>query len=183
LNTIEFDSASPEQQYAMKEDRLRKEKDLSEYQKNKRIEDLERRIEEREETQETQRWEAIGTQLLQKYSMENYVSDKEHAAELNQELWESTWNALAKLPDDVEWTPAVVEKIMRKKASLFRGGMEQAATAKVQQITDDKKAKAKEQAQAVARRNISTNQDDMVSRLKGSNSAMDRINMLSGRWL
>lgn len=181
LSTIEYESADPLTQRDIDRKRLEREKALSEETKEKRIKELEAKMEARDEAVEVDRWHGIGTQLLQKYSMEQYVSDKELAAEMNNELWESTWNTMAKLPDDIEWTPSVIEKVMRKKAMLFRGGVQKTAEAKVQQITEDKKMKAKEQAQSVVRRNQGTNQDEFVSKLKGTTSPLDKLNILLGR--
>jgi hypothetical protein len=181
LSTIEYESADPLTQKDMDKRRADREAQLNQMQKDKRIEELERKMNDRDEAVEVDRYHGIGTQLLQKYSMEQYVSDKELAAEMNQELWESTWNTMAKLPDDIEWTPSVIEKVMRKKAALFRGGVQKTAEAKVAQMTETKKAAAKEQAQNYVRRNQGTNTDEFASKLKGTSSPLDKLNILLGR--
>lgn len=181
LGAIEYESASPDERFNYDRQRMQKERELEQMRKDKRIEELESKMAARDEAVEVEKWTGIGTQLLQKYSMESFVADKDVAAEMNQELWESTWNAMAKLPDDIEWTPALFEKVMRKKAQLFRGGLQKTAEAKVQQITEDKKAKAKEQAQAVVRRQQPQANDEFVNKLKGTASPLDKLNVLLGR--
>lgn len=181
LGAIEYESASPEDRFNIDRQRIAKEKELSEWQKNKRIEELEKRMQEREEAIEFDRWNTIGTQLMQKYSMENFVADKDQATKLNNLMYKAAWNEMAELPDHVEWTPSVFEKKLREQAMLLRGGMQKTAEAKVQQITEDKKKTAKEQAQGVVRRNQSTNTDGLADKLKGATSSLDKLNILLGR--
>lgn len=113
--------------------------------------------------------------------MENFVADKDQATKLNNLMYKAAWNEMSELPDHVEWTPSVFEKKLREQAMLLRGGMQKTAEAKVQQITEDKKKTAKEQAQGVVRRNQSTNTDGLVDKLKGATSSMDKLNILLGR--
>lgn len=180
IGTIEYEHASPDQQARMDMEREKRERSLVEMQKDERIKELERRFEEKEEALETDKWTNVGVSLLQKYSMENFTADKELAAEQNDMIWEATWNTMRKY--EGEWTPSVIEKIMRRKALAVRGGIQQTAEAKVQQITEDKKTKAKESAQtAVRKQQNPTSTGDLADRLRGSKSSLDKLNILLGR--
>lgn len=179
IGTIDYESASPDKRAQMDLERVQRERALAEMQKDERIQELERRMEEKEESLETDKWTSVGLQLLQKYSMENFTADKELAAEQNDMIWEATWNAMRNY--NGEWTPSAIERIMRRKALAVRGGIQQSAEAKVQQITEDKKTKAKEQAQAAVRKQQNpTSTNDLADKMRGK-SGLDRLNILLGR--
>lgn len=181
ISHIDYENASPEERFEMDKQRMEQDRRWSEMQKEKELDRKTRELEELRSQALEDKWMGIGTKLLSKYSMDAYVDDPVLAEEYNEELWASAWNTMEALyPDNKDWTPTELEKIFRKKARLFRGGLEKQVEGRLNKATEAKKAKAKEQAQMAARQNYTSNTDDVRSKIKQSASALERLNFLSG---
>lgn len=180
IGTVEYENATPEERAQMDRERARRERDYLEYQKNSKIEELERRLTEREEAVETERWHNLGEQLLHKYSMSDYVDDPVRAEKLNKYMWKTVWSEMAEA--DGEWSPRQLEMSFREVSSLLRGNLNKTVKDRVNKTIEAKKSQAKEQAQMISERNYSKDDaKDMRDKIMNEKSPMERLKMLMGR--
>ena len=182
ISHVDYENSSPEEQYELDRQKMKQERDWLQYQKDREIDRKTSELNQLREQQQEERWMGIGSKLLQKYSMDNYIDDPVLAEEYNEELWSSVWNTMeASYPEPSEWTPTLLNQVFAKKARLFRGALQKQVTSRLNKATEAKKETAKTQAQMMARRNhTSSKGNDLKSKLKQSASALDRLNILSG---
>jgi hypothetical protein len=181
LGTIDYESASPDERYEMDKARAEREKQWEIGQRDKKLAEYERRLKEREEKAEEDKWHAIGEKLASKYDMSSFISDPELAEEANADLWKNVWLTLGERhPDMQTWTPTLLEKVWQQKARVARGGMEHQVEKRLEKATEAKKEAALTQAQAVARKNYTASKGSSTIReeLSQAKSGVDRLDIL-----
>jgi hypothetical protein len=148
---VGYESADPAERLAIEKARTERESQYKATQYDKRVKELETKLQAQEDRVETDRLRGIGQQALAKFSFNDAVPDAELAEALNNELWTSSWNRLESLADEGhEITPQLVSKVFAQKSKVLRGGAAKVADTRVQQIVETKKQAAKQQAQVAA---------------------------------
>lgn len=180
VGTVEYENASPDERAQMDRERARRDREWLEFQKNSKISELEQRLNDREEAIEQEKWHGLGTNLLQKYSMSNYVDDPVRAEKLNNIMWKHVWNDMAEV--DGEWTPRKLELAFREISSVMRGNLNKTVKDRVTKTIANKKQQAKEQAQMSSERNYSKDKaSEIREQIQKEASPMKRLGMLLGR--
>lgn len=146
-----YASADPTERKALEARRAEREAQFAATQYDKKVKDLEAKLQAQEDRVETDRLRGVGQQALAKFSFNDSVSDPELAEQLNNELWQSSWTRLEQLSDEGhDITPQLVSKVFAQKSKILRGGAAKVADNRVQQIVESKKQVAKQQAQVAA---------------------------------
>jgi hypothetical protein len=181
VSHVDYESASPDERYQLDLQRKEQEKSWMEHQKTQEADKLRQELNALKEQAVEEKWHGVATRLFSKYSLDGFIKDPVRAQEANEMLWEGVFNFMEKhYPDMDNWSPSLLDKVFRKKAAVLRGGMEQQVEDRLVQATEQKKTAAKEQAQLIARKNYSSD-DDIMGKVKNSKSALDRLNILSRR--
>ena len=149
--------ASPEELRQMDlEERLERE--------SKERQKLEKQIQENLTRAEQQRLDAQKTEFLSraetvfdKVRFAGKLGDEQAEDALDASIWSQTMSRLQAYPEDVEITSALLEKEFKQVASTYRKVINQQAEKKTNQVINQKRANAAEQAAAIASRGYKQN--------------------------
>lgn len=150
-----FEAGSPEEQFAIKEERLARDKQYAEQQSKKEIDKLRAELDARDDRVREETMLNRGEAMLRKYDMSQYVNSPDEAHELNTAVWELAWNTLLQSHGDKEQDPSAieVERAFARAAKLLRGGRSKVVENRVQAVTEQKRAQAREAAKTAATSN------------------------------
>ncbi len=153
-------------------------------------EKLMRQMQEREERTNKQAEEADRQQLrasinpaFEKYRFDGKLGDPSAEASLDEAIWLKGIAELKKLPDDVELTDAVADKVFRDISARYRKMFKTQATKKVKQAVTNQKKAAGEQAAVKAMKGIKSNasRDEFRDNMKSGNWGDALASVLTGK--
>lgn len=129
--------------------------------------------------------EAVLHPTFNKYRFAGQLGDEALEGRLDSAIWEQSRAELSKLPDDVEITPAMVDKTFREIAGSFRKAIKGQAEKATNAAISARKANASEAAAAAATkstpRTSQTARDSVVSNIKSGNLKDSIMAALTGK--
>lgn len=157
-------------------ERAAKDKEVQEY--------LEKGKTERE-LAEKRSAEAVLHPTFNKYRFAGTLGDEALEGRLDSAIWEQSRAELSKLPDDVEITPAMVDKTFREIAGSFRKAIKGQAEKVTNQTLAARKVNASEAAAAAATkstpRTSQTARDGLVANMKKGSLKDSIMDALTGK--
>lgn len=172
-------NGDPDARYAYEKERSEREGKFTQHMYERKLQEAEKRLQDRDDQVESDRLRTLGTTALVKYDFRNFVEDRDLANQLNQKLWKVAWAELEEMSDDREVTPELVTKVFAENAKVLRGGMRRAVDAKVNQVIETKKQEAKRQATIAATERYPTGSQPDLTGWDGRN-AKDLLKRLVG---
>jgi hypothetical protein len=146
-----YASADPAERARIEAERRTRDSEYARTQDTKKLSKLEQQLQEQADRIEADRLRGIGQQALGKYSFRSVVADADMAEALDNRLWKSAWAELESMADQGhDVTPQLVQRVFAQEAKVLRGGAQAAAQTRTQQVIENKKQVAKQQAQATA---------------------------------
>lgn len=147
--TVEYDSATPEERFAMDRAKLERQSNWRVYQANRKANSAEAKLSAREDAIESSRLQGLATVALQRNKFEG--EDRDTTSALNQKLWKLSWADLEDVANaGGELTPQVIAQAFADNARVLKGAGTRTA-AKATAVTNEKKsAAATKVAQAAA---------------------------------
>lgn len=153
-------------------------------------EKLMRQIQEREERTNKQAVEADRQQLrasinpaFEKYRFDGKLGDPNAEASLDEAVWLKGLAELKKLPEDVELTEKVADKVFRDISARYRKMFKAQASKKVKQAVTNQKKAAGEKAAVTAMKGIKSTakQDEFRKNMKDGNWGGALADVLTGK--
>lgn len=137
------------------------------------------------ETAEKRSAEAVLHPTFNKYRFAGQLGDEGLEGRLDSAIWEQSRAELSKLPDDVEITPAMVDKTFRDIAGSFRKAIKGQAEKVTNAAITARKVNASEAAAAAATASApragQTARDGLVSNIKSGNLKDSILAALTGK--
>lgn len=119
------------------------------------------------------------TPAFNKHRLAGSLGDSSKEAFFDQAIWDHSIKQLEKLPDNVELTPALIEREFRAASALVRATIGKQASAQAKSVLDKKKQAAQVQVAAAATRNTrpGTAEQNMATNIRkgGVNGLTDAL--------
>lgn len=157
-----LENGSPDDVHALEKNRLARDKQYTEQQAKKEIDKLRAELDARDDRVREDTMLSRGEQMLRKYDMSQYVNSPDEAHELNTAVWELAWNTLLQTHGEQDKDPSSleVERAFARAAKLLRGGRSKVVENRVQAVTEQKRAQARDAARTAATQNYSAPTQD-----------------------
>lgn len=148
-----FESASPEQQNVMLEQRRIQQEGLKLKREREEWESTKGEGESKLEQAERKEFRAQLLPEFYKHEFSSKVKDGARAEKLNAVLWKTTISNLKGYGEDVEITPELIRKEFRETAALLAGDAKAEAKQEVKKVVEQKKKVSQQQAKVASTRN------------------------------
>lgn len=179
-------SDDADERYAAKEAADRRNQDLAKYQYERKLKDLETRVEARDNEVNYNRLNSLGTAELRANDFRGFVKDPDVANALNESLWQLAWADIETYADahklnNADVPPDVIRDTFARRAKILRGGQSQVVTERVAQVVEKRKEAAKRQVQAAATERYPTQQAAALDGWDGKSSKELLKRLVRGR--
>ena len=186
---LEYEDADPLRRSEIDGERMKRDYEFKDREREKRIQSMEQKAAERQEAADLSKWESYAMPAVSKYGFgEDLVSDPDRRQQLNAKLWKLSWDDIEELADSAsDVSPQMVAKVFKKNAQLMKYSSGKVASKEVGAITEKKKKQAAASAASVATSKYPTtvgkqrNLNDVAADWKksGSKSAKDLLKFWS----
>ncbi len=152
---LEYEDADPIRRSEIDKERMKRDYDYKDRQREKQIKDMEAKAQESKDQATLDKWEGFAVPALQKFGFdETLIADADRRNSLNQKLWKLSWDDIEENVDSFDQvSPGLVAKVFKRNAELMKYSTKVAAEAKVEQITTQKKEAAAKTAANIATSN------------------------------
>lgn len=149
-----YQNATPEERATMDAQRAAKQASYAERVKDKKIKELESRLESKASGAEEQKLHGYATASLRANAISaDEIADADIRSRMNKRLWSSSWDAIKTLSKTREITPKLIEAVFKKESKLSRYGVSAATSSSIQEAVAKKKEVAATTAGNIATSN------------------------------
>lgn len=155
----QYENASPEEKRLMDLQRRLEQSENAEVERRRLLEQQQADLAAKAEAAERKELKAMLLPEFYRHEFSSKIKDPDRAQKLNTALWKLTVSNLKANGDEWEPTPEAIRKAFRETAEMLYGEAKQGARTEVKQIVEKKKKTAKEQAQVASTRNYAGTSD------------------------